>query len=525
MTDTTAPGTGAAETDRPQADRPETDAAVRRGAPVPLRAENLAAIAATGVAVPSYDRDGLTAGIVHFGVGGFHRAHQAMVVDRLLAAGEARDLAICGVGVLEQDRRMKEVMDAQGGLYTLVLKHPDGTREARVVGSIVEYLLAVDDPDAVVEKMASPDTKIVSLTVTEGGYNFHHVTGEFDESSPAVRADLEAVASGGLPHTTFGLVTMALQRRRERGLEPFTVMSCDNIPGNGHVAKKMFSAYAALVDPDLADWMRASVSFPNCMVDRITPVTSDDDRAEVRDSLGIDDAWPVVAEPFFQWVLEDDFPLGRPPFEHADVQLVDDVEPYEFMKLRLLNASHQGLCYFGYLSGYRYAHEATADPAIAAFLRDYMDREATPTLPPVPGIDLDDYKATLIERFRNPEVRDTLARLCAESSDRIPKWLLPVVRENLASGGEVARSAAIVASWARYAEGTDEQGDPITVVDRLAERLTATALTQRDDRLAFLRDREVFGDLVDEPRFTEAYLDALAGLIDDGAHATVTRLQ
>lgn len=493
--------------------------------PVVLSPDTLDAVAATGVAVPTYDREGLTAGIVHFGVGGFHRAHQAMVIDRLLAAGEARDFAICGVGVLEQDRRMKEVMDAQGGLYTLVLKHPDGRREARVVGSIVEYLLAVDDPEGVIEKMASPETRIVSLTVTEGGYNFHHVTGEFDETDPAVRADLEAVAAGGSPHTTFGLVTAALQRRRERGIEPFTVMSCDNIPGNGHVAKKMFSAYADLVDPELATWVRESVSFPNCMVDRITPVTSDDDRAEVRDVLGIDDAWPVVAEPFFQWVLEDDFPLGRPPYEHADVQLVDDVEPYEFMKLRLLNASHQGLCYFGYLSGYRYAHEATTDPAIATFLRDYMDREATPTLPEVPGIDLDDYKATLIERFQNPEVRDTLARLCAESSDRIPKWLLPVVRENLASGGDVRRSAAIVASWARYAEAVDEQGDPITIVDRLAERLTATALTQRDDRLAFLRDRELFGDLVDEPRFTEPYLDALAGLVDDGAHATVTRLQ
>lgn len=492
--------------------------------PLALSPDTLDAVAATGVPVPSYDRTGLTAGIVHFGVGGFHRAHQAMVVDRLLAEGKARDFAICGVGVLEQDRRMKEVMDAQGGLYTLVLKHPDGRREARVIGSIVEYLLAVDDPEGVVEKMASPETKIVSLTVTEGGYNFHHVTGEFDETNPAVHADLEAAATGGSPHTTFGLVTAALQRRRERGLEPFTVMSCDNIPGNGHVAKKMFSAYAELLDPTFAEWMRATVSFPNCMVDRITPVTSDDDRAEVRDVLGIDDAWPVVAEPFFQWVLEDDFPLGRPPYEDADVQLVDDVEPYEFMKLRLLNASHQGLCYFGYLSGYRYAHEATIDSAIAGFLRDYMNLEATPTLPKVPGINLDDYKTTLIERFQNPEVRDTLARLCAESSDRIPKWLLPVVRENLAIGGDVRRSAAIVASWARYAEAIDEQGDPITIVDRLADRLTAAALNQREDRLAFLRDREVFGELIDNEIFRSAYLDALDGLINVGAHATVERL-
>ncbi|TDX74950.1 mannitol 2-dehydrogenase [Rathayibacter sp. PhB151] len=473
------------------------------------------------VPVPTYDRHGLTAGIVHFGVGGFHRAHQAMVIDRLLAQGEARDFAICGVGVLEQDRRMKQVMDAQDGLYTLVLKHPDGTREARVIGSIIEYLLAVDDPEAVIEKMASPSTRIVSLTVTEGGYNFHRITGEFDETTPAVRADVEAAGEGRAPQTVFGLVSAALQRRRERGIEPFTVMSCDNIAGNGHVAKKMFTAYARLIDPDLADWMTEAVHFPNSMVDRITPVTSDEDRTEVRDVHRIDDAWPVVAEPFFQWVLEDDFPLGRPPFEDAGVQLVEDVEPYELMKLRLLNASHQGLCYFGYLMGYRFAHEATADPRIARFLRAYMDDEATPTLPPVPGIDLEDYKATLIERFQNPEVRDTLARLCAESSDRIPKWLLPVVLANLETGGNIVLSAGIVASWARYAEGFDEDGEPIVVVDRLAEQLTRAAREQHEDRLSFLRDRDVFGDLIDQPRFVDAYVDALDSLLLQGAAETV----
>lgn len=476
------------------------------------------------VTVPTYDRHGLTVGIVHFGVGGFHRAHQAMVIDRLLAAGEARDFAICGVGVLEQDRRMKTIMDEQNGLYTLVLKHPDGTREARVIGSIIEYLLAVDDPEAVIEKMAAPQTRIVSLTITEGGYNVHHVTGDFDDTNPAVVADVEAVSAGRVPHTVFGLVTAALQRRRERGVQPFTVMSCDNIAGNGHVAKKMFTAYARLVDPAFADWITDAVHFPNSMVDRITPVTSDGDRAEVHDRLGIDDAWPVVAEPFFQWVLEDDFPAGRPTFENAGVQLVQDVESYELMKLRLLNASHQGLCYFGYLMGYRYAHEATGDPIIATFLRAYMDREATPMLPPVPGIDLEDYTATLIERFQNPEVRDTLARLCAESSDRIPKWLLPVVRENLTRGRDVALSAAIVASWARYAEGVDEGGAPITVVDRLADSLVPRAREQHEDRLAFIRDREVFGDLVDEPRFVDAYVAALDSLLLLGARATVSGL-
>ncbi|WP_354569731.1 mannitol dehydrogenase family protein [Glaciihabitans sp. UYNi722] len=485
-----------------------------------LNNETLAGIGERGVVtVPSYDRSTLTAGIVHFGVGGFHRAHQAMVVDDLLSAGEASDWAICGVGVLEQDRRMKEVMDAQDGLYTLVLKHPDGHREARVIGSIIEYLLAVDDPDVVVEKMASPDIRIVSLTITEGGYNFDQVTGEFDASNPDVRHDLQP---GAQPKTVFGLVAAALQRRRERGLEPFTVMSCDNIQGNGQVARKMFTAFARLIDPELADWMNANVHFPNSMVDRITPVTSDADRAEVRDTLGIDDAWPVVAEPFFQWVLEDDFGLGRPPYQDAQVQVVSDVEPYELMKLRLLNASHQGLCYFGYLSGYRYAHEACADPAITTFLLAYMKEEATPTLLPVPGIDLDGYQHTLIERFSNAEVRDTLARLCAESSDRIPKWLLPVVRAQLESGGEIARSAAIVASWARYAEGTDESGEAITVVDRLADELVPLARSQRQHPTAFIENTKLFGDLANNERFVTAYLEALNSLFEKGAHATVT---
>jgi mannitol 2-dehydrogenase len=473
---------------------------------------------ATTLAVPSYDRSRLRAGIVHLGVGGFHRAHQAMYLDRLMNEGKALDWAICGVGVLPGDARMRDALKAQDGLYTLVLKHPDGTLEGRVIGSIVDYLLAPDDPEAVIERMASPEVRIVSLTVTEGGYNVHHVTGEFDADDPAVRADL---ADGAVPATSFGLVTEALRRRRDRGVGPFTVMSCDNVQGNGDVARQVFTAFARLKDAELGAWVEENVPFPSSMVDRITPVTTDEDRATVAERFGVDDAWPVVAEPFTQWVLEDAFAAGRPPYEDAGVQVVDDVEPYELMKLRLLNASHQALCYLGYLAGDRYAHEVAQDPTFARFLLDYMDREATPTLEPVPGIDLDDYKHTLVERFSNEHVRDTLARLCAESSDRIPKWLLPVVRHNLASAGEIARSATVVAAWARYDEGVDEDGQPIEIVDRLAERLHAAARRQREDPLAFLRDREVFGDLVDEPRFTEAYLAALASLHDVGARATV----
>jgi mannitol 2-dehydrogenase len=483
----------------------------------PLTESNLKALP-EGVAGPQYDRGSLRTGIVHFGVGGFHRAHEAMYLDRLMNDGRALDWAICGVGVMPADQRMRDVLVAQDGLYTLVVKAPDGTLDARVIGSIKEYLYAPDDPEAVIEKMASPDIKIVSLTVTEGGYNFNAVTGEFVADNPDVQHDLRP---GNAPKTTFGLITAALTRRRDAGRPPFTIMSCDNIQGNGHAARRSFVAFAALMDPELGEWVQDNVQFPNSMVDRITPVTTDDDRALVRDRFGVDDGWPVVCEPFTQWALEDAFNQGRPPFEDAGVQVVPDVEPYELMKLRLLNASHQGLCYFGYLAGYRLVHDVAQDPLFAEFLLSYMDREATPTLEPVPGIDLDEYKHQLIDRFSNAQVKDTVARLCAESSDRIPKWLLPVVRHNLESGGEILRSAAVVASWARYAEAVDEQGRPIQVVDQL----TATAKRQHDEPLAFIQNRDLFGDLADNERFVSAYRSALASLHEKGARATLENLR
>jgi mannitol 2-dehydrogenase len=477
----------------------------------------VSALASSTVPGPAYDRTRVTAGVVHFGVGGFHRAHQAMYHDRLMNDGKAREWGICGVGVMPADQRMKEALDEQDGLYTLVVKHADGTYEPRVIGAITEYLFAPDDPEAVIEKLASPSTRIVSLTVTEGGYSIDQITGEFTPTGDVAR-DLEP---GAAPRTTFGYVTEGLRRRRERGLEPFTVMSCDNLQGNGELSRRAFSAFARLRDPELGEWVGREVRFPNSMVDRITPVTTDEDRAEVRERFGIDDRWPVVCEPFTQWVLEDSFSLGRPPYEDAGVQVVEDVEPYELMKLRLLNASHQALCYFAYLDGYRLVHDAAQDPLYRAFLRGYMDEEGTPTLAPVPGVDLDEYKATLIERFSNPEVRDTIARLCAESSDRIPKWLLPVVRRQLETGGPIERSAAVVASWARYAEAVDEHGESIEVVDRLRDSLLPIARRQREDPDAFIANRELFGDLVDVPRFVEAYRSALRSLHERGARATL----
>jgi mannitol 2-dehydrogenase len=449
---------------------------------------------------PEYDRTKVTTGVVHIGVGAFHRAHQALYHDRLMNEGKALDWGICGVGVLASDRKMQEALTAQDCLYTVVEKHADGNREARVVGAITEYLFAPDDAEAVVEKMAAEPTRIVSLTITEGGYELDPDAG---------------------PRTTFGLITEALSRRRHRGLAPFTVMSCDNLEGNGDRAKRAVTGFARLRDEELSDWVERHVPFPNSTVDRITPATTDADRAEVTERFGIEDRWPVVCEPFTQWVLEDRFGAGRPPYEDVGVQVVDDVEPYELMKLRLLNASHQALAYFAYLCGFEFAHEAALDPLFRAFLLGYMNEEATPTLPPVPGVDLDDYKHTLIERFSNPELRDTVARLCAESSDRIPKWLLPVIRAQLATDGEITRSAAVVASWARYAEGVDEHGEPIEVVDRLKDSLMQSARRQREHPNAFIENRDVFGDLVDDERFVVAYRRALDSLHEHGARATL----
>jgi mannitol 2-dehydrogenase len=462
---------------------------------------NNATLAELPIPGPSYERNDVGIGIVHFGVGGFHRAFQAMYVDRLLEQGLARDWGICGVGVLPADRRMRDVLRAQDGLYTLVLGYSDGHRDARVIGSLVDYRYAPDDPDAVIELIAAPTTRIVSMTITEGGY-----------------------LDDGLTWSVFSLITEALARRRDRGLASPTIVSLDNMEANGTAARRAVITSAERRHPGLMDWITTHTRFPNSMVDRITPATTPESAAGVQRDFGVDDQWPVLAEPFAAWVLEDDFSAGRPPLEQAGVLLVDDVTPYESMKLRLLNAGHQCLCYFAHLCGYRFVHDAARDPLFAEFLCAYFDFEAIPTLAPVPGIDLHDYTRTLIERFANPGVRDTVARLCGYSSDRIPKWLLPVIRDNLASGGPIRLASATVASWARYAEGADERGNPIDVVDQLADSLMQIARSQHKRPTAFIDNTAVFGDLAQQPRFAQAYRWALDSLHRNGARATLQAL-
>ncbi|WP_313404480.1 mannitol dehydrogenase family protein [Aeromicrobium sp.] len=494
-------------------DRPES---VRRDEPA-LSAAGLSALP-TSVDVPRYDRSRLTAGIVHIGVGGFHRAHEAVYVDRLLRRGSADEWGICGVGLLPHDRRMHDVLGEQDGLYTVVERAPDGSSRLSVVGSIIRHLHAPDDPEGVIETLAAPSTRIVSLTITEGGYNLRGGTGDFDTDAPEVVADL----GSRVPRTVFGVVIEALARRRDRGVRPFTVLSCDNLEGNGEVARRAFGTYAHLRDPVLGEWVHENVSFPSSMVDRITPVTTDADRDQVAERLGVRDGWPVVCEPFSQWVLQDDFVDGRPPWEEAGVEMVDDVRPYELMKLRLLNASHQVMGYLGRLAGFEYVHEVCADPHFARLVDGYLSREATPTLEPV-GVDLGAYRTTLMERFTNSAIADTLARQCVDSSERMPKFLFPVIREQLRRGGEIERAALAVAAWARCAEEVDERGGPMPLQDQRASELTAAARRQRSEPLAFLQVQPAAADLLADRRFTEAYVSALRSLHDGGALTTVRR--
>ena len=466
------------------------------------------------VTMPSYDRTTLGSGIVHMGVGNFHRSHQAAYLDRLLTQGLADEWGICGVGVLPGDARMRDALRAQDLLYTLVLKATDGTATPRVIGSIVDYLYAPDEATAVLRKLADPATRIVSLTVTEGGYALDDATGEFRADDPAVVADLES----GHPATVWGYIVSGLARRRAAGVPPYTVMSCDNLPGNGRAARAATVGFARQLDERLADWIDENVAFPDSMVDRITPVTTNADRAWVASRYGVEDAWPVIAEPFVQWVLQDTFPLGRPPLEQAGVMMVDDVEPYERMKLFLLNGTHQALSYVGAMLGHTYVHEAIGDPRVAGFVRAYLTTEALAAVPDVPGADPAAYIETVLDRFANPAIADTIARQVVDGSARMPKFVLPVIRHTLDTGGRPRHGAAIVASWAVYLARA-KAGDAAWRVppDPLADELTARAARWRTAPLDFVCYAPVFGTLGGDLAFVEAYEEALDLLAAGGA--------
>ncbi|MGP1386873.1 MAG: mannitol dehydrogenase family protein [Thainema sp.] len=471
------------------------------------------------VRIPRYDRSQVTHGIVHFGVGGFHRAHQALYMDNYLEQNPGSDWSICGVGLLEFDSKMRDALHSQDCLYTLVERSPDGD-EARVIGSITRYLFAPDDREAVIETLADSQCRIVTLTITEGGYYVVEGSGEFDVNHPTIQHDLQ---NPNEPYGVYGFLTAALARRRQRGMAPFTVLSCDNIQGNGDMVGKMLTTFAKHQNPDLGNWIAENVAFPNCMVDRITPATTPADLEMVADQFHIDDAWPVVAEPFTQWVVEDRFCNGRPDLESVGVQMTDDVHPYEMMKIRLLNTSHLLIGYLGSLKGYTYVHEAMADDQIRQAAERLMD-EVTPTLRPVPGIDVSQYKQTLIERFSNPKIRDQLPRLCLNSSAKLPKWMLGSIRDKLDQNGSIDYLSFTIAAWFRYLNGKDDQGHDLPLDDPMADSLSERAQAGGADPMPLLNLSEIFGDLPQSSQFADAVTQYLHQLYESDTQTTLAKL-
>ncbi|PWC76964.1 mannitol dehydrogenase family protein [Azospirillum sp. TSH64] len=472
---------------------------------------------AARASVPAYDRSALSAGILHFGVGNFHRAHQAVYLDSLFAGGRDHDWAILGAGVMPSDQRMRDALEPQDWLTTVV-EQSGAQSLARVTGAMIG-MLPVGDSDAIIAKLADPAIRIVSLTVTEGGY-YIDAAGKFDAGHPAIRAD---IALPSRPTTVFGLIVAGLARRRGDGTVPFTVMSCDNIPHNGVVTRNAVLGIAREIDVDLAAWIENSVAFPNGMVDRITPATGEQERETLDRDFGIADNWPVFCEDFTQWVLEDRFSAGRPALEAVGVQFVPDVTPFETMKIRILNGGHAVIAYPAGLLGITYAHEAMETPLIRSFLQKIEREEIIPTVPPVPGTDLHSYFGIIERRFVNPKIKDTIRRLCLDGSNRQPKFIVPSIADRLKAGAGIEGLALESALWCRYCFGTTDDGQPIEPNDPNWDRLTQVAAKARTEPTAWLDMEDVYGEVGRSQPFRDAFAAALRALWTDGTRAVLTR--
>ncbi len=463
------------------------------------------------VAVPRYARPSLRAGILHIGVGNFHRSHQSIYMDRLFNECLDLDWAIVGAGIRPFDCTQRQRLAAQDWLTTVVDLGADGVR-ARVTGSMIEYCEV--RARAIVGRLDDPAIRMVTLTITEGGYYIDATTGGLADEHPDVLHD---AAHPDDPTCVFGILLAALNRRRARGLAPFTVVSCDNVPHNGDVTRRTTLGLAAMVSVDLADWVAEHVSFPNSMVDCITPETSQRERDLVASRFGIDDAAPVVCEPFRQWVIEDRFPQGRPALERTGVEFVDDVTPFETLKIRVLNAGHAAIAYPAALMGYRTVHEAMEDRDIAGWLDTLMRREVLPVLDTASGVDADDYLMTTVQRFRNPALGDTIRRLCQDGSNRQPKFVLPSLREALRKGASVDGLALELAFWCRHCATAE------TLDDSRERELAAAARAARHDAKAFLDLRQVFGDLGRCRRLDEAFARQLGVVWTHGPRDALRR--
>ncbi|MBU2963284.1 mannitol dehydrogenase family protein [Citreicella sp. C3M06] len=468
------------------------------------------------VALPAYDRKGLSHGIVHVGLGNFHRAHQAVYLDDLFAKGLDHDWAITGAGVRAPDARMREALLAQDCLSTVIELSAD-SRNPRVTGSMIDYLPIEETNGPLIAKMADTATRIVSLTVTEGGYFVDPTTETFDPTHPDIVAD---GASPDAPRTVFGAIVAALKARRDAGQTPFTVMSCDNLPGNGSVTRDAVTGTARLSDPALADWIAANVAFPNSMVDRITPATGDRERA-VAAGFGLNDPVPVTCEPFRQWVLEDSFTQGRPRLEEVGVTFTDHVHDYERMKIRILNGGHAIIAYAGALLGCTLVDEAMAHPLVHGFFRKVEETEVLPQVQPVPEFTATEYLELIVGRFSNPEVKDTLRRLCFDGSNRQPKFIVPVIVEALKADASIDGLALESALWCRYCAGQFEDGSVIEANDPDWTRLVALSEQARTRPAAWLEQRSVYGDLASNARFADTFAKWLTRLWDDGVEVTM----
>lgn len=467
---------------------------------------------------PRYDRALLRSRIVHFGFGAFHRAHQALLTNRVLNA-RGGDWGICEISLFSGDVLMSQLR-AQDHLFTVLEKGADGNQPI-IVGAVNECLNAkLDSLAAIIEKFCEPQVAIVSLTITEKGYCIDPATGRLDMQNDRILHDLEHPSE---PHSAPGILVEALHRRRERGLPAFTVLSCDNIPDNGHVVKNAVLGMAAKRSAELAGWIEAHVSFPGTMVDRIVPAATDASLAEISRELGVDDPCAISCEPFIQWVVEDNFVAGRPEWEAAGVQMVQDVLPWEQMKLRMLNGSHSFLAYLGYLAGHAHINECMQDDSFREAARRLMLNEQAPTLR-ITDVDLTAYADSLIERFANPALQHRTWQIAMDGSQKLPQRMLDGIRVHLARQTPWPLLALGVAGWMRYVSGTDDQGNAIDVRDPLSEKFRAIAEASSDaERVnALLTLKEIFGDdLPQNPVFVDAIAGAYRRLARLGARQAV----
>jgi fructuronate reductase len=471
----------------------------------------------SGIARPAYDRSAVATGIVHLGIGAFQRAHQAMYTEAALAAG---DLRWGIVGASLRSPAVRDQLKPQDGLYTLAVRGAEGEK-LQVIGAITDVLVAPEDPAALLRALTAPSVGIVTLTVTEKGYCYDPATTVLDEAHPDIMHDLGHPAQ---PRTVPGFLVEALRLRRDANVMPFAVLCCDNLPHNGRTVGAIVARFATLRDPALGLFIRNEIAFPSTMVDRITPATTDDDRSAISARLGLEDAAPVVTEPFSQWVIEDRFPRGRPDWSIAGAEFVTDVAPYENMKLRLLNGAHSTLAYLGYLAGYETVADTMKDANYRRLVDGLMDDAAT-TLRMPRGADVAAYKRALIERFDNPALKHRTWQICMDGSQKLPQRLLGSIRDRLAAGAPIDRLAMGVAGWMRYVTGTDEKGQAIDVRDPLSARLRAISdqagLVANRLAPALLDVREIFGDLGADERFRAPVTQALANIIATGAKAAV----